>query len=105
MTDTITPEQVQRQAFERHWLSIRRAKKAERELKRHPLQPQCYVEDSANRHWVTWQAALAQKAEQVPTDWVEIVTANLVREGVNKHKARNLAVHFHSLAAAPKGGV
>ena len=30
--------------------------------------------------------------------WMEMVTANLVREGVNKHKARELAEHFYSLA-------
>lgn len=30
-------------------------------------------------------------------EWLEAVTVNLVREGVNKHKARELAQHFHSL--------
>jgi hypothetical protein len=34
----------------------------------------------------------------VPTSWMEMVTANLVREGVNKHKARELAEHFYGLA-------
>ena len=34
-----------------------------------------------------------------PASWTEMVTANLVREGVNKHKARELAEHFHSPAA------
>ena len=43
--------------FENHWKKIRGEKKAYRELKRHPLQPQSYIQDSANRHWVTWQAA------------------------------------------------
>jgi hypothetical protein len=33
-----------------------------------------------------------------PASWVEMVTANLVREGVNKHKARELAEHFYGLA-------
>ena len=32
-----------------------------------------------------------------PASWMEMVTANLVREGVNKHKARELAEHFYSL--------
>ncbi len=36
-------------------------------------------------------------AAPVPTSWMEMVTANLVREGVNKHKARELAEHFYSL--------
>jgi hypothetical protein len=34
-----------------------------------------------------------------PASWVEMVTANLVREGVNKHKARELAEHFYRLTA------
>jgi hypothetical protein len=33
-----------------------------------------------------------------PASWVEMVTANLVREGVNKHKARELAEHFYGLS-------
>jgi len=54
------------------------------------------------------------QATQVPIDpfekylkegWTEMVTVNLVREGVNKHKARELAQHFYMLAAAPKGVV
>ena len=38
------------------------------------------------------------KAQPAPASWMETVTANLVREGVNKHKARELAEHFYSLA-------
>lgn len=53
------PEQDRdRVAFERHWRKTRGEKKAVRELPRHPLQPQTYIQDSANRHWVTWQAAI-----------------------------------------------
>jgi hypothetical protein len=33
-----------------------------------------------------------------PASWMEMVTANLVREGINKHKARELAEHFYGLA-------
>jgi hypothetical protein len=32
----------------------------------------------------------------VPTSFMEMVTANLVREGVNKHRARELAEHFYA---------
>lgn len=48
--------------FERHWRNTRGEKKANRELPRHPLQPQTYIQDSANRHWVTWQAAVRSVA-------------------------------------------
>jgi len=33
---------------------------------------------------------------QEPASWMEMVVANLVREGVNKHKARELAEHFYT---------
>ena len=40
-----------------------------------------------------------------PASWTEIVTANLVREGVGKHKSRELAEHFYSLAQRPFVGL
>jgi len=42
---------------------------------------------------------------QEPVAWMEMVVANLVREGVNKHKARELAEHFYSLAQRPFVGL
>lgn len=36
------------------------------------------------------------QAQQEPLAWIEMVVANLVREGVNKHKARELAQHFYT---------
>jgi len=39
------------------------------------------------------KAALEQP-EQEPTPWREMVVVTLVREGINKHKARELADHF-----------
>jgi hypothetical protein len=35
-----------------------------------------------------------EPAQQEPVAWMEMVVANLVREGVNKHRARELAEHF-----------
>jgi hypothetical protein len=37
--------------------------------------------------------ALEQPAQE-PTSWRDMVVASLVREGINKHKARELADHF-----------
>jgi len=37
---------------------------------------------------------------QEPVAWMEMVVANLVREGVNKHKARELAQHFYTTPPA-----
>jgi hypothetical protein len=49
----------------------------------------------------------AAQPAPVPTSWMEMVTVNLLREGVNKHKARELAEHFYGLApgqpAVPEG--
>ena len=36
-------------------------------------------------------------AAPVPVEWMEMVAVNLLREGVNKHKARELAEHFYRL--------
>ena len=38
------------------------------------------------------QAALEQQAE--PSQWRDMIVVNLVREGINKHRARELADHF-----------
>lgn len=58
------PQEPDRVKFERHWRKTRGEKKANRELPRHPLQPQTYIQDSANRHWVTWQAAVRSVSPQ-----------------------------------------
>jgi hypothetical protein len=42
------------------------------------------------------EAVRATVAQQEPIKWMEMVVANLVREGVNKHKARELAQHFYT---------
>jgi hypothetical protein len=47
-----------------------------------------------------WNAALKHEAqpaaqpEQEPSQWRDMVVVSLVREGINKHKARDLADHF-----------
>jgi hypothetical protein len=56
-----------------------------------------------SRHFSSCKARPSLEVESpapVPTSWMEMVTVNLVREGVNKHKARELAEHFYSLAPA-----
>ena len=58
MSNNAQQQEPDRVKFERHWRKTRGEKKANRELPRHPLQPQTYIQDSANRHWVTWQAAV-----------------------------------------------
>ena len=40
------------------------------------------------------KAALEQQPVQEPTPWRDMVVVSLVREGINKHKARELADHF-----------
>lgn len=41
-----------------------------------------------------YTAPPAAQPEQEPTPWRDMVVVSLVREGVNKHKARELADHF-----------
>jgi len=49
----------------------------------------------------TLKAALAQ-SEQEPSQWRDMVVVSLVREGINKHKARELADHFATPPAAQR---
>lgn len=48
---------------------------------------------------VIFEALLdAPEAQPAPQQWTDAVVVNLVREGVNKHKARELAAHFATMA-------
>ena len=46
------------------------------------------------------QEALAQPAQE-PSQWRDMVVVSLVREGINKHKARELAHHFATILQQP----
>ena len=48
------------------------------------------------------EALAEQPAQQEPVAWMEMVVANLVREGVNKHRARELAQHFYTSPPAQR---
>lgn len=41
------------------------------------------------------------QAKQEPTPWRDMVVVSLVREGINKHKARELADHFAAAQLEP----
>jgi hypothetical protein len=49
--------------------------------------------DKASEAITALREALAQP-EQEPSQWRDMVVVSLVREGINKHKARELADHF-----------
>ena len=40
--------------------------------------------------------AALEAPTQKPVAWMEMVVANLVRQGIGKHKARELAEHFYT---------
>jgi len=44
---------------------------------------------------------LGQEIEQEPVAWRDVIVVNLVREGINKHRARELAEHFIKLTTPP----
>jgi len=48
----------------------------------------------AQEHALHELARLGQEIEQEPSEWRDMIVATLVREGINKHKARELADHF-----------
>jgi hypothetical protein len=59
-----------------------------------------YSDCNTDYAWAAWKAALAQPQQQTePSKWRDMVVVTLVREGINKHKARELADHF---AAQPE---
>lgn len=62
MTDT----NKERAEFESFWRDTRGERKARRELVPHDKQPQTYISDSANRHYVTWRAARASQGAAAP---------------------------------------
>jgi len=47
-------------------------------------------------------ARVEAQPEQEPSQWRDMVVVNLVREGINKHKARELADHFATPLAAQR---
>jgi len=49
---------------------------------------------------ITALKAALEQPEQEPSQWRDMVVVNLVREGINKHKARELADHFTTPPAA-----
>ena len=71
-------QEPDRVKFERHWRKTRGGKKANRELPRHPLQPQTYIQDSANRHWVTWQAAVRSVSSPSPCPTCEALARTVM---------------------------
>lgn len=77
MMKAVQEPEFDRVKFERHWRKTRGEKKANRELPRHPLQPQTYIQDSANRHWVTWQAAVRSIARPASKPWVGLTDEDL----------------------------
>lgn len=48
----------------------------------------------AQEHAMHELARLGQEIEQEPTPWRDMVVVSLVREGIDKHRARELADHF-----------
>jgi hypothetical protein len=64
-----------------------------------PAQPAPVAFEVGLVEWVGNKLMATPKVTTTPpASWMEMVTANLVREGVGKHKARELAEHFYGLA-------
>lgn len=89
---------------EQDWLDSRAAITAIKQALAAPVQePVAIALNTGTKQGVKWLKNVEHgvnlyTAQPAPASWMEMVTANLVREGVNKHKARELAEHFYSLA-------
>jgi hypothetical protein len=67
--------------------------------------PRCPCQDGDACHYkdcVGTKARPVAQPEQEPTQWRDMVVVSLVREGINKHKARELADHFATPPAAQR---
>ena len=51
---------------------------------------------------LAWVAKKSAQLEQEPSQWRDMVVVSLVREGINKHKARELADHFATTPAVQR---
>jgi hypothetical protein len=63
------------------------------------------MNDAADTLSIVYQRGFADgkkaaQPEQEPTQWRDMVVVSLVREGINKHRARELADHFATPLAA-----
>jgi hypothetical protein len=56
--------------------------------------------DTDMRDAITALRNALEQPQQGPSQWRDMVVVNLVREGINKHKARELADHFATPPAA-----
>jgi hypothetical protein len=57
--------------------------------------PYRLLQDNGSKYFgESWDKA--EQPAHAPVEWMEMVVANLVREGVNKHKARELTQHFYT---------
>ncbi len=56
--------------------------------------PVCHACESIEWEGKPCQICQPIQPEQEPSQWRDMVVVSLVREGINKHKARELAEHF-----------
>lgn len=67
---------------------------------------QAKLDDEADTLSIVYQRGFADgkkaaQSEQEPSQWRDMVVVSLVREGINKHRARELADHFATPLATP----
>jgi len=81
-------------APDRIWLDLGFDPQDETEVLFGELHDVTWSADNATGHGIEYVRTTPPAAQLEPTPWREMVVATLVREGVNKHKARELADHF-----------
>jgi hypothetical protein len=65
--------------------------------------PRCPCQDGDACHYKDCGGTKARPVPQAePTQWRDMVVVTLVREGINKHRARELADHFATPPAAQR---
>jgi len=81
-------------APDRIWLDLGFDPQDETEVLFGELNDVTWSQDNASGYGIEYVRATPTAAQPEPTPWREMVVVSLVREGIDKHKARELADHF-----------
>jgi hypothetical protein len=81
-------------APDRIWLDLGFDPQDETEVLFGELHDVTWSADNASGYGIEYVRATPTAAQPEPTQWRDMIVVTLVREGINKHKARELAGHF-----------
>jgi hypothetical protein len=88
-------------APDRIWLDLGFDPQDETEVLFGELHDVTWSADNATGYGIEYVRTTPPLPEQEPTPWRDMIVVSLVREGINKHRARELADHFAAAQLEP----